>query len=155
MKIVPQEINQDRKKVKRVTVSNLAKMYERAPLTMRDVAKLRGYIRDEVQTILPLAIRAVEGEIKWTPQQVALFRTLMSKIVPDLSQSHTTVEHRHLDVNKLSRDELEAIASGFHEKDVEETPQKGVLASPEDVEMIETPSHDTIVRDHKKDSTKT
>lgn len=126
-RIVPQEIDPNRKKVKQVTVSSLAKMYERAPLTMRDVAKLRGYIRDEVQTILPLAVRAVEGDIKWTPQQVALFRTLMSKVVPDLSQSHTTVEHRHVDVNKLSRDELEAIASGIHEGEVVESPDKGVL----------------------------
>jgi len=126
-RLVPRTIMADRKKVKVTTVSSLAKMYERAPLTMRDVAKLRGYIRDEVQTILPLAVRAVEGEIKWTPQQVALFRTLMSKVVPDLSQSHTTVEHRHVDVNKLSRDELEAIASGIHEGEVVESPDKGVL----------------------------
>lgn len=126
-RLVPRKIMTDRKKVKTTTVSSLAKMYERAPLTMRDVAKLRGYIRDEVQTILPLAVRAVEGDIKWTPQQVALFRTLMSKVVPDLSQSHTTVEHRHVDVNKLSRDELEAIASGIHEGEVVESPDKGVL----------------------------
>jgi len=126
-RIVPAKIDPDRKKVKQVTVSSLAKMHERTPLTMRDVAKLRGYIRDEVQTILPLAIRATEGEIKWTPQQVALFRTLMAKVVPDLSQSHTTVEHRHVDVNKLSRDELEAIASGIHEGEVVESPDKGVL----------------------------
>ncbi len=126
-RLAPRTIMVDRKKVKATTVSSLAKMYERAPLTMRDVAKLRGYIRDEVQTILPLAVRAVEGDIKWTPQQVSLFRTLMSKVVPDLSQSHTTVEHRHVDVNKLSRDELEAIASGIHEGEVVESPDKGVL----------------------------
>jgi len=130
-RLTPTEIDPNRKKVSRVTVSSLAKMYDRAPLTMRDVAKLRGFIRDEVQCILPLAIRAVEGDIKWTPQQVSLFRTLMAKVVPDLSQSHTTVEHRHVDVNKLSRDELEAIASGIHEGEVEESPSKGVLTDEE------------------------
>jgi len=127
-RLTPSEISPDRKKVSRVTVSSLAKMYDRAPLTMRDIAKLRGFIRDEVQCILPLAIRAVEGDIKWTPQQVSLFRTLMAKVVPDLSQSHTTIEHRHVDVNKLSRDELEAIASGLHDGQVEESPSKGVLS---------------------------
>jgi hypothetical protein len=130
-RLTPTEISPNRKRVSRVTVSTLAKMYDRAPLTMRDIAKLRGFIRDEVQCILPLAIRAVEGDIKWTPQQVSLFRTLMAKVVPDLSQSHTTVEHRHVDVNRLSRDELEEIASGLRDGEVEESPSKGVLTDEE------------------------
>jgi len=43
---------------------------------------------------------------------VTLFRTLLAKVVPDLSQSHSTVDITTRSVNELTRDELEAIASG-------------------------------------------
>lgn len=96
---------------------------EIAPLTPADVAGLRALIRDDMLRILPQAVRAVEGEVKWTSQQVNLFRIFMNKIVPDLSMSHQTIDVRRQEMAKLSREELEAIAGEATEVD---SPTEGV-----------------------------
>jgi len=61
---------------------------------------------------MPQAVEAARGERTWSNQQVTLFRTLLAKVVPDLSQSHSTVDITTRTINELTREELEAIASG-------------------------------------------
>jgi len=81
------------------------------PLLQEDVARLRGAFRDQLAAAFPDAVKAMRGEVKWTSAQVNLFRIFANKDVPDLSQSHTTVEHTHREASKLTREELEALVA--------------------------------------------
>jgi hypothetical protein len=91
------------------------------PLLHHDVARLRGAFRDQLAAAFPLAVQAMRGDIKWSSQQVNLFRIFANKVVPDLSQSHMTVEHRR-EASQLTREELEAIVA---EPDLLTLPNEG------------------------------
>lgn len=81
-------------------------------LSPRQIARIRGQIATHVRALMPQAVEAARGERTWSNQQVTLFRTLLAKVVPDLSQSHSTVDITTRTINELTREELEAIASG-------------------------------------------
>lgn len=77
----------------------------------RQVAVLRGRAAHGVAMLMPLAIEAALGHRRWTGTQVALFKTLLNKVLPDLEARSVTatMEYRH--VTELSRDDLMRIAA--------------------------------------------
>jgi folate-dependent tRNA-U54 methylase TrmFO/GidA len=81
-------------------------------LSPRQISRIRGQIASHVRDLMPQAVEAARGERTWSNQQVTIFRALLAKVVPDLSQSHSTVDITTRQVTELTRDELEAIASG-------------------------------------------
>ena len=60
---------------------------------------------------MPLAVSAVRGDVTWSNSQVSLFKALLGKVIPDLSQSHATVDVNTRSVVDLSRHELEEIVA--------------------------------------------
>ena len=72
----------------------------------RQVAVLRGRAAHGMAMLMPLAIEAALGQRSWTGTQVALFKTLLNKVLPDLEARSVvaTIDHRH--VTELSRDDL-------------------------------------------------
>ena len=101
-------------------------------LSPRQIARIRGQIATHVRDLMPQAVEAARGERTWSNQQVTIFRTLLSKVVPDLSQSHSTVDITTRQVTELTREELEAIASGSDALDGE------IIDTTEDVNDVDT-----------------
>lgn len=97
-------------------------------LSPHQVASLRGQIASKMQTHLTLADEVVKGHIEWTPTQARVFSSLLNKVIPDLSASYHQHEHSVKELNEMSREELERIASGVDniiesdEKEVKEQP---------------------------------
>lgn len=65
-----------------------------------------------VANSIPKAGQVLEGKIVWSPQQVAVFKTMLNKVVPDMTANYHLHEHRERKLSELSADELEAIARG-------------------------------------------
>lgn len=84
------------------------------PLTRQQVLSLRQEIYAAVVAALPHVTAAVAGEggISLSNQQVALFRTLLAKVLPDLQATYAQVNVLTQSLDRMSREELEAIASG-------------------------------------------
>jgi hypothetical protein len=80
-------------------------------LTPHQISRLRSRIASEVRDLVPLAVSAVRGDITWSNSQVSLFKALLGKVIPDLSQSHATVDVNTRSVVDLSRHELEEIVA--------------------------------------------
>ena len=82
-------------------------------LTPLQVANMRAGLYRKVENQIEEAHRVVMGEIGWSPTQARVFATLLGKVMPDLTAQF--VQHEHtIDTQpeKLSREQLEAIASG-------------------------------------------
>jgi len=80
-------------------------------LTPHQISRLRSSIASEVRDLVPLAVSAVRGDVVWSNSQVSLFKALLGKVIPDLSQSHSTVDITTKSVVDLSRAELEEIVA--------------------------------------------
>lgn len=89
------------------------------PMTINDVVALRGAFRDILARVLPDAVKVLQGDRKWSSQQVQLFRTLANKVVPDVSQSHITYENASKSLGKFTRQELEDL---LHEEETSKPP---------------------------------
>jgi hypothetical protein len=84
-------------------------------LTPAHMDLIRRKVLALVAVNLESATEVLAGNLQWSTPQVVLFRTLLNKVLPDLSQNHTTVDVRHKRADQLTRAELEAIASGIYE----------------------------------------
>jgi len=127
-------ISSGRKRKERGVLS-LHTLYRRAtaanrappvPLTRQQILSLRQEVYAAVVTALPHVTAAVAGEggISLSNQQVALFRTLLAKVLPDLQATYAQVNVLTQTLDRMSREELEAIASG------QEVPHPLVEGSP-------------------------
>ena len=90
-------------------------MNELPTLTPVHMDLIRRKVLSLIATNLESAAQVLDGKRAWNTAQVHLFRTLLNKVLPDLSQSHSTIDVRHKRAEELSRAELEAIASGVYE----------------------------------------
>lgn len=84
-------------------------------LTPLQVANMRAGLYSKVERQIGEAHKVVMGEIGWTPTQARVFSTMLNKVMPDLTAQF--VQHEHTidaDPEKLSRAQLEAIASGVN-----------------------------------------
>ncbi len=111
------------KKRKERGILSLHSLYRRAtaanraapvPLTRQQILSLRQEVYAAVVNALPHVAASVAGnsEISLSNQQVALFRTLLGKVLPDLQATYAQVNVLSERLDRLSREELEAIASG-------------------------------------------
>lgn len=85
-------------------------------LTPLQVANMRAGMYRKVERQIGEAHKVVMGEIGWTPTQARVFATMLNKVMPDLTAQF--VQHEHTidsDPEKLSRSQLEAIASGVND----------------------------------------
>ena len=84
----------------------------KTPLTPGQSAQIRGQIAEYVRDQIEVANEVVMHGKSWTPTQARVFGMLLNKVVPDLNASFVQHEHQIKDLTQMSRDELEAIASG-------------------------------------------
>jgi hypothetical protein len=78
-------------------------------LTPNDIASMRSQVFHTVISQTARVANVLNGDEKWNPQQVRLYGMLLNKVLPDLHHSYSEVAVQDTDVNKLSRQELEAI----------------------------------------------
>ena len=80
-------------------------------LTPQYTSMLRGKIASIVHDHLLVAEKVLTGEIAWTNAQISLFKTLMAKVVPDVSATYHQHELNSRTTTEMSREELEALAA--------------------------------------------
>lgn len=81
-------------------------------LTPAQSAQIRGQIANFVKDQITVANQVVMHGKEWTPTQARVFGMLLNKVVPDLNASFVQHEHQVKNLTEMSREELEAIASG-------------------------------------------
>jgi len=102
------------KKMKKMT-----QLAETNKLTPAQSAKVRAEIANYVGQQITDAHSVVMGIKEWNPTQARVFGMLLNKVVPDLNASFVQHEHTTKQLNDLTREELEAIAQGVAEIEVE------------------------------------
>lgn len=114
-------------------------------LTPQEIALLRKQIHDVVKDNIEYAREVLSGHSTWTNNQVRVFTSLMSKVVPDLHHSYAQVDIENKSINELTRHELEQIAKAGKIIEVE---YKDVTERPDDhTKMIPV---ETIIEKHTK-----
>ena len=88
-------------------------------LTPAESGKIRAEIATYMRDQLNDAHQVVMGAKEWNPTQARVFGILLNKVVPDLNANFHQHEHTTKSLTDLSRDELEAIAQGVSEIEVE------------------------------------
>lgn len=88
-------------------------------LTPRQAGALRAQVYKFVQDHLLEANEVVLGTKEWSPTQARVFGMLLNKVIPDVNASFVQHEHSTKSLRELSREELEAIAQGESEINVE------------------------------------
>lgn len=88
-------------------------------LTPAESGKIRAEIANYMRDQLTDAHLVVMGSKEWNPTQARVFGMLLNKVVPDLNANFHQHEHETKSLTDLSRDELEAIAQGVSEIEVE------------------------------------
>ena len=88
-------------------------------MSPQQVALLRSKIATLVKKQLPHAHEVVLGTREWSPTQATVFKTMLSKVVPDVSATYSQVDMNVKDTRELTREDLERIAAGLDE--VEDT----------------------------------
>ena len=88
-------------------------------LTPAESGKIRAEIANYMRDQLVDAHQVVMGAKEWNPTQARVFGILLNKVVPDLNASFHQREHTTKLLTDLSREELEAIAQGVSEVEVE------------------------------------
>lgn len=81
-------------------------------ITPAEVTKLRRRLHDVVEDNIDRAHEVLAGKQSWSPSQVALFRTILGKTVPDLSERHVSGSIETRQIKELSYEELMRIAAG-------------------------------------------
>lgn len=85
-------------------------------LTPLQVANMRAGLYKRVESQIDEAHAVVMGDKDWTPTQARVFSALLNKVMPDLTAQF--VQHEHTvqeSPDKMSREELERIASGVNQ----------------------------------------
>lgn len=85
-------------------------------LTPLQVANMRAGLYTRVENQIDEAHAVVMGNKEWSPTQARVFSALLNKVMPDLTAQFVQHEHTLQDSpDKLSRQELERIASGVNQ----------------------------------------
>lgn len=88
------------------------------PFTPREAERLRQRVATHIGTHLDTAGEVLGGTKTWSAQQVNVFKTLLNKVMPDVSFSHHLHETVRKPLRELTRDQLERIAAGELEADI-------------------------------------
>ena len=105
------QLADDAKKISTLIIDNRPIAQPINVLTPQYTSMLRGKIASIVHDHLLVAEKVLTGEIVWSNAQISLFKTLMAKVVPDVSATFHQHEMNARDASTMSRDELEALAS--------------------------------------------
>lgn len=97
----------------------MTSLVQKEKLTPAESAKIRGQIATYVTDQIKDAHSVVMGAIDWNPTQARVFGILLNKVIPDLNASFVQHEHTTKQITELSREDLEAIASGISSIEVE------------------------------------
>ena len=84
---------------------------EKHNLTPAQSSKIRGKIARFVESQIEVANDVVMNGKEWTPTQARVFGMLLNKVVPDLNASYVQHEAQQKDITKMTREQLEKIAS--------------------------------------------
>jgi len=93
--------------------SEMSALVAKENLTPAEVQKIRAQIAGYMEVQLQDAHSVVMGAAEWNPTQARVFGMLLNKVVPDLNASFVQHEHQSKQLADLSREDLEAIASGI------------------------------------------
>lgn len=97
----------------------VAKKIDEVKLSPAMSANIRGEIATYVKDQISLAHTVVLGHKEWNPTQARVFGMLLNKVVPDLNANFVQHEVNMKHLTDLSREELEQIAQGVNEIQVE------------------------------------
>lgn len=100
------------------------------PFTPREAERLRQRVATHIANHLDTAGLVLDGTKSWSPQQVNVFKTLLNKVMPDVSFSHHLHETVRKPLRELTRDQLERIAAGELEAEIT------------DADYTEVPTHE-------------
>ena len=93
--------------------SEMTALVTKENLTPAEVQKIRAQIAGYMEVQLQDAHSVVMGAAEWNPTQARVFGMLLNKVIPDLNASFVQHEHQTKQLTDLSREDLEAIASGI------------------------------------------
>ena len=88
------------------------KNIDKVQLTPALSAQIRGQIANFVNNQIVVANDVVMNGKEWSPTPARVFGMLLNKVVPDLNASFHQHEHDIKNITEMTRQELEAIASG-------------------------------------------
>tara|TARA_R100001443_G_scaffold2698_1_gene8826 strand:+ start:2294 stop:2620 length:327 start_codon:yes stop_codon:yes gene_type:complete len=97
----------------------VAKKVDEVKLSPAMSANIRGEIASYVKDQINLAHTVVLGHTEWNPTQARVFGMLLNKVVPDLNANFVQHEVSMKQLTDLSREELEKIAQGVSEIEVQ------------------------------------
>ena len=97
----------------------VAKKVDEVKLSPAMSANIRGEIASYVKDQINLAHTVVLGHTEWNPTQARVFGMLLNKVVPDLNANFVQHEVNMKQLTDLSREELERIAQGVSEIEVQ------------------------------------
>ena len=116
-------------------------------LTPGQSARIRGLIAAVTEQHVALAHQVILGHVKWSNSQVAVFKTLINKVTPDLNASFVQHETKGRKLSEYTEEELMALieeddrvvaapapctpASPQDAPDDHEPPETGVPLAPE------------------------
>ncbi len=87
-----------------------------AKLSPLQVANMRAGLYRRVEKQIDEAHAVVMGKQDWNPTQARVFTAMLNKVMPDLTAQFVQHEHQIQEApEKMSREQLEAIASGMNQ----------------------------------------
>lgn len=105
------KLSDDAKSIATLILDNRPITRQLSVLTPQYSSMLRGKIASMVHDHLLVAEKVLTGEIAWTNAQISLFKTLLAKVVPDVSATYHQHELNSRDTTSMTREELEALAA--------------------------------------------
>lgn len=105
------KLSDDAKAIGTLILDNRPITRQLSVLTPQYSSMLRGKIASMVHDHLLVAEKVLTGEIAWTNAQISLFKTLLAKVVPDVSATYHQHELNSRTTTEMTREELEALAS--------------------------------------------
>jgi len=97
-------------------MSRTPKVQTGAKLTPLQVANMRAGLYRRVDKQIDEAHAVVMGKQEWTPTQARVFTAMLNKVMPDLTAQFVQHEHNVQEApEKMSREQLEAIAAGMND----------------------------------------
>lgn len=80
-------------------------------LSTKQIGELRAQVFQDMAAQIRNAFEVLGGSRIWSTQQVAVFKALLNKVLPDLTANYHMVQSEDDDPRRLSRDQLEKIAA--------------------------------------------
>lgn len=80
-------------------------------LSTKQIGELRAQVFQDMAAQIKSAFEVLGGSRIWSNQQVAVFKALLNKVLPDITANYHLIQNEDEDPRRLSRDQLERIAA--------------------------------------------